>query len=243
MVGGVAFGLGQYVCSNFISVELTDIVASLLSAGSMVLFLRVWQPAEPVRGDTAGAPGRPAIAGAAAADPAHEAAVRRREGTGRDTRGDVFGAYAPYLIIIVVFGIAQWGPIKDWLDGLTKAFQWPGLHILTTKGKAPSSVTFKFNWANAAGTLLLVSGLLTMAILRVSPGRGVRLFGETVAKLKWATLTVASVLALAYVMNDSAQTITIGSWIAGAGGVLGLLSPLIGWIGVAGARPRKVPEP
>jgi lactate permease len=41
------------------------------------------------------------------------------------------------------------------------------------------------------------------------------------------------VLGLAYVMNLSGQTITIGLWIAGAGGVLGFLSPLIGWLGVA----------
>jgi lactate permease len=41
------------------------------------------------------------------------------------------------------------------------------------------------------------------------------------------------VLALAYVMNLSAQTLTIGNWIAGAGGILAFLSPIIGWLGVA----------
>ena len=40
-------------------------------------------------------------------------------------------------------------------------------------------------------------------------------------------------LALAYVMNFSAQTLTLGAWIAGAGGVLAFLSSLIGWLGVA----------
>jgi lactate permease len=233
ILGGLAFAIGQFVCSNYISVELTDIVASLLSAGSIVLLTRVWHPSEPLRGEERVVPGRPAVAGAAAADTAFEAEVRRREGNGRDTRGEIWAAYAPYLIIIVVFAIAQWGPIKDWLDGLTKEFNWPGLDILNAKGKAPTSQTFKFNWANAAGTLLLLSGLLTMAVLRITPGRAVRLFVETLDKLKWATLTVASVLALAYVMNDSAQTITIGTWIAGAGGLLGLLSGFIGWLGVA----------
>ena len=52
-------------------------------------------------------------------------------------------------------------------------------------------------------------------------------------QLKWATLTVAAVLALAYVMNLSAQTLSIGTWIAGAGGFLAFLSPIIGWLGVA----------
>src|SRR5437764_1441408 len=109
LVGGVAFAAGQFACSNYVSVELTDIVASLLSIVAMVAFLRVWQPSEPLRGERFG---RPAIAGAAVHDPAHEAAVRRREGTGRDRRGDVIAAYAPYLIVIVVFALAQWGPIK-----------------------------------------------------------------------------------------------------------------------------------
>jgi lactate permease len=60
-----------------------------------------------------------------------------------------------------------------------------------------------------------------------------RVYGRSLDQLKWATLTVATVLALAYVMNLSGQTITLGLWIAGAGGVLGLLSPIIGWLGVA----------
>ena len=46
-------------------------------------------------------------------------------------------------------------------------------------------------------------------------------------------MTVVTVLSLAYVMNLSGQTITIGLWIAGAGGILAFLSPIIGWLGVA----------
>jgi lactate permease len=70
-------------------------------------------------------------------------------------------------------------------------------------------------------------------VLRVSPLRALRVYGRTLNQLKWATLTVATVLALAYVMNFSAQTLTLGQWIAGAGGVLAFLSPIIGWLGVA----------
>ncbi len=100
-------------------------------------------------------------------------------------------------------------------------------------GEAVSATTYKFNWASAAGTLLLVCGVITMLVLRVTPGRALRIYGETLDKLKFATLTVAAVLALAYVMNLSGQTITIGLWIAGAGGILAFLSSIIGWLGVA----------
>lgn len=233
LMGGGVFAVAQFVCSNFISVELTDIFASLLSVGAMVGFLRVWHPADPLLVEAQGG-GRPAIAGAAAHDAAHEATVRRREGHGKDSRREIFAAYAPYLIIIVVFALAQFGPIKDLLANGVHKFTWPGLdQVTTTKGEAPSAVTYTLNWLPAAGTLLLICGLVTMAVLRVSPARALRAYGGMVDQLKWATLTVASVLALAYVMNLSAQTLSIGTWIAGAGGVLALLSPIIGWLGVA----------
>jgi lactate permease len=105
--------------------------------------------------------------------------------------------------------------------------------VTNADGEAVSSVTFKLNWANAAGTLLLIAGVLTMLALRVSPGRALRIYGHTLDRLKWATLTVAAVLSLAYVMNLSGQTITLGLWIAGAGGILAFLSSIIGWLGVA----------
>jgi lactate permease len=232
LAGGLTFALAQFVCSNYISVELTDIVASLLSAGAIITLLRVWQPSDPLLGERSGGP-RPAMAGAAVADSRHEEEIRRRDDDHADSKKDVWEAFAPYIIIIAVFSIAQWGPIKDALDGLTKEFAWPGLDVLTAKGEPPSSATFKFNWANAAGTLLLVSGLLSMLVLRISPGRALGVFGKTLNQLKLATITVVSVLALAYVMNQSAQTLTIGNWIAGAGGVLAFFSSIIGWLGVA----------
>ena len=63
---GVTFALAQFVCSNYVSVELTDVVASLLSAGAVVALLQVWQPSEPLIGERGGP--RPAIAGGATED-------------------------------------------------------------------------------------------------------------------------------------------------------------------------------
>jgi lactate permease len=231
VAGGLAFAIGQFACSNYLSVELTDIVASLLSAGAIVLLLRVWRPGEPLRMDTGN--GRPAIAGAAVADRVHEREAERRSDHARDTRGDVIAAYAPYLIIIAVFSIAQIGFVKDALDSVTREIDWPGMNVTNAEGEEPTSAVFTFNWLGAAGTLLLIAGLLTMLVLRVSPVRALRVYGRTLDQLKWATLTVATVLALAYVMNFSAQTLTLGQWLAGAGGVLAFLSSIIGWLGVA----------
>jgi lactate permease len=231
LIGGFTFALGQFVCSNYISVELTDVVAALLSVGSMVGFLQIWQPGEPLEGEPAGGP-HPAIAGASASDPAMEDEIARRDRR-RDGFFEVLRAYAPYLIIIAVFSLAQLGPIKDFLANRTEMFQWPGLDITNDKGEALKSITFRLDWAAAAGSLLLVCGVLTMLALRIKPRIAFEAYKETLGQLKWAILTVAAVLALAYVMNFSGQTITLGLWAAGAGGFFAFLSSLIGWLGVA----------
>jgi lactate permease len=238
VVGGLTFAVGQFACSNFISVELTDIVASLLSTAAIVAFLRVWSPGEPLLAEDAAPTGRfqrPAAAGASVHDPVMEKEVARRDDTKKDSKLDVLRAYSPYLIIIAVFSIAQIPAVKDALaeSPWTTTFQWPGLDVRTPDGEAVSSLTFNLNWLPAAGTLMLISGLLTMAAIGLSPGRSLRVAGRTLDQLKWAILTVASVLALAYVMNQSGQTITLGLWAAGAGSFFAFLSPMIGWLGVA----------
>src|SRR6201989_2457916 len=105
MVGGLTFAIGQFACSNYASVELTDIVASLLSVGALVAFLRVWHPSEPLRAEPRFA--RPAMAGGATANTAFEAEVRRREGgDGQvDSTRDQLIAYSPYVIVIATFAI------------------------------------------------------------------------------------------------------------------------------------------
>jgi lactate permease len=229
LTAGLVFAVLQFVVSNYISMELTDIIASLGSAAAVVTLLTVWSPrgaGEQVRGR------RPAIAGGAIADPALE---RRKpaEGGRPPTRGEMFQAFAPYIIIVVVLGLVSLHPIQNQLDKATSEFGWPGLHVLNGKGKAPTSETFKANWFTAAGTWLLISGILTMLVLRVRPSLGIRVYGRTLAQIKWALVTVCSVLAVAYVMNMSGQTATLGTWAAGAGGFFAFLSPLIGWFGTA----------
>jgi lactate permease len=67
----------------------------------------------------------------------------------------------------------------------------------------------------------------------VGAGRALRAYGRTLAQLKFAILTVMTVLALGFVMNESGETQTLGLWMAGAGGLFALLSPILGWLGVA----------
>jgi lactate permease len=231
IVGGFAFGLAQFLCSNYVSVELTDIVASLVATAAIVGLVRVWRPSEPMVATAA--PVRPAIAGGATHDSAFEEVVRRRRDATQDTRADVVAAYLPYVIIIAVFSIAQIGFIKDALASVTTEFQWPGLDLTDPDGEPLGSMTFRVNWVAASGTLLLIAGLITIPVLRISLARAARAYVTTLHQLRWAILTVVTVLALAYVMNASGQTITLGLWVAGAGGIFAFISPMIGWFGVA----------
>ena len=235
VVGGFSFALAQFACSNYISVELTDIVASLASTACIVGFLRVWSPGEPLVAEADGRFSRPAVAGGSVHDSSMEEEIVRRDDTRKDPPSDVVKAYAPYLIIIAVFSIAQIAAVKDALaeSPWTTTFEWPGLDVRSPDGEALTSLTYNFNWLPAAGTLMLISGVVTMFVLGLSPGRALRVAGRTIDQLKWAIVTVAAVLALAYVMNQSGQTITLGLWAAGAGSAFAFFSALIGWLGVA----------
>jgi lactate permease len=75
--------------------------------------------------------------------------------------------------------------------------------------------------------------LLSIPVIRISPAKAVRAYLNTYRQLAAAILTVMAVLALAYVMNASGQTATLGTWMAGAGKGFAILSPILGWIGVA----------
>jgi lactate permease len=230
LVGGTVFAVLQFATSNYISVPLTDIVASLGSAAAVVALMQIWTPTEAEPGRFAGP--RPAVAGASTHSPALERDIARKQGE-KTPPIEVVRAYAPYVIIVAVFAIAQIAPVKSALGSATKEFSWPGLHIVGASGEAPKSETFKFDWLQSAGTLLLISGLLVMPVLKIGPVRALRVYAQTLDQLKWAIVTVMSVLAIAYVMNMSGQTITLGTWAAGAGGFFAFLSPIIGWMGTA----------
>ncbi len=263
---GLAFAIAQYVTSNFISTQLTDIVASLIGALSVVLLLRVWQPAgtyietgdaeerapEAPRkqdrtsartttrgsarrstarsGGAGGGDDHPVGAGVGTLD---ELAARDRGAV--DTRSDVLKAYAPYLIIVAIFVITQLPGIKDVFaaKAINPSFNWPGLHLETAAGKASTLPLFKFGFLSAAGTLMVIAGLITIPVIGISPARALKAYGETYRQLFAAIITVMAVLGLAYVMNASGQTATLGTWLAASGGLFALISPILGWLGVA----------
>jgi lactate permease len=213
---GVVFAIGQFLTSNFLSVELTDIIASLLGAAAVFLLART-------RPNAVWAARQPAVA----AEGGPGTAARP------DSPADVRKAYAPYVIIVLVFALAQLPGLKPLIDSLKIAFTWPFLDVVGTDGKPHSTTMYSLTWLSSAGTLMVVAGVITAFVLGVGLRRTLQTWVRTIVELRWAILTVAAVLALAYVMNASAQTTAIGMLIAAAGAALAFLSPVLGWLGVA----------
>lgn len=249
LVAGAAFGVAQFVTSNFFAVELTDVVAAVVTVAAVLLMLKFWQPTETVGMDGATESAPEAVHAAAAAatgstsrdgGSAAKGAVAAAPGTpvptdnSRPEPRQIWMAIAPYLIIIAVFSVAQLPFVKTWLGQVgSVTFAWPGLDITDSAGKPVAATKFKLDHLKATGTLLLFSGLITMVLYKITASQGLRIYRDTLVQLRWTIVTVTAVLGLSFVMNLSGQTTTLGFALASAGGFFAILSPLIGWIGVA----------
>ena len=211
VVAGVVFAIVQFVTSNFFAVELTDVFAAVATIIVVLLMLRVWHPRHEV---SMGPDGEPPVV--------------------RPTLREIAMSVAPYAVIITVFSLAQLPAIKGWLGEVgTVTFRWPGLDVVSAAGTPVAGQDMHFDHLKATGTLLFISGLITVALYRIRPALAARTYGATVKQLRWTIVTVTAVLGLSFVMNLSGQTSTLGTALASAGGFFVVLSPLIGWIGVA----------
>ncbi|EMF26585.1 L-lactate permease [Streptomyces pseudogriseolus] len=215
LVCGVAFAVAQFVASNYVSAQLADIGAALVGAGALMAVPHARVPAaESVRASV--------LTG-----------TRSEELDAEDPRGEVVRAYTPYALIVAIFAVAQIPAVKDWLAGATQTWNWPLLDVANPDGEPVSGNMFSLPLVSTGGTLVLFAGLATAVVLGVHARVAVKEWLETVRELRFALLTVTSVLALAYVMNLSGQAATIGHFVAAAGAGLAFLSPVLGWFGVA----------
>jgi lactate permease len=246
---GVTFAVAQFVASNYISVELTDIIAALLGLVAAVVTLRVWTPhggAEAVerlrahQAEEAGTGTRDreetALGGGTGGGATQTVEQAPAAESTRLSGGRLFLAFFPYLLVIAVFCLAKLVPLLiKALAATDVKIKWPGLdgNVLSPAGKAVTTTVYNFQWLSSPGSLLLICGIVTALVYRLSPAQAAGEFVATAVKLRFAFLTVASVLALAYVMNLSGQTTTVGTWIAGTGAAFAFLSPILGWLGTA----------
>jgi len=222
LVAGVTFGTGQCIGSVTLPLELVDIGAALISTAACLVFLRLWSPSQILLPDSA-APNRPDKSSTVPSN-AGDLAVSHRE---------LFLAVLPYLTVVVVVALAQFGSLHRLLSRATSTFLWPGLYVVDPSGVLVTSATARFEWILSAGSLVLIAGLIVTPALGLDPKTLCRTYRATLYQLRWAIVTVSAVVGVAYVMNLSGQIITLGMWAAGAGRAFAPLAPLVGWLGTA----------
>jgi len=114
----------------------------------------------------------------------------------------------------------------------------PGLHNLITRvppvtaRPAPYAAVFTLNWLTASGTACFLATLAAAVVLRVKPGRFAGIYAATFRLLSLAMLTIACMLGLAYLMNYSGMTSTLGLALAATGSAFPFFSAVVGWLGV-----------
>ena len=225
LVIGASFAITQWWCSNHFAYELTDVVASLVSLGVSVIFLHFVKPKNV--NDARERFGMEPIA----------------EGEGTELAPvRAWMALVPYIIVVVVFAICKLG-IPALLASTDIKIPFPGLagNVLNAAGKDPGT-TYNLNLLSNPGTMLLIAGLITTIVYsifnekgkyRITLGMSGKQLGQTFWAMRFSSLTIVMVLGLAYIMNFSGMTISIGQFLAHTGSLFALLSPVLGWVGTA----------
>jgi lactate permease len=251
LTAGVSFAIPQFLVSNYHGPWLVDIVASLCSMGAVVVLLKLWQPKDgwkPAATDaqTTGISlnverstlnvqrSESAKAGEEPIDqPVADAALLRR-------------AWTPWILLSLL--VFLWGvpAFKKTVDKLSApAFPVAGLHqaILRDypvvpkpapgKPTKPEDAVFKLNWLSATGTGILVSAILAGFIMGFTPGGLLRVYAQTLFRVRYSLITIAAMLALGYVTKYSGTDATLGLALAKTGVLYPFFGTLLGWLGVA----------
>ena len=245
LVCGGTFAGVQFLVSNFIGAPLTDILSSLTTIAALIVLLRFWRP--------------PHVSQSASGDGGFRLkALRAENGMDSGTRvqsppatgtalqsppanlqtREVLLAWMPYILLVVF--VLAWGykPIQQSLNGLTATFPWPWLHKEIQRmppvvaHASPYPAVFTLNWLSAAGTSCMFAALVSAAVLRVPVQALLRLLVSVSRQLFLPTITVAAVLAMAFVMNYCGATGTLGLAFAATGALFPFFSSLLGWLGV-----------
>lgn len=216
LVCGGAFAGLQFVVSNYVGAELVDITSSLAAIASLVILFKLWRPKDTfhLEGESTETP-----------------ELRKHSAK------ELFWAWMPYLLLVLF--VLVWGQegIKAKLNSYTINVPWPGLHNLvervppTVPSAAPYPAVYAFSWLSAAGTACVLATVLAAFLLGV-PGKLPKLLGDTFTQLAKPLLTISSVLGLAFLMNYSGATATLGLAFAATGPTFPFFSALLGWLGV-----------
>ena len=200
---GAAFAGTQFLVSNFMGPQLTDILASMAAMGALLLV------------------------------------IRRRGGPPSKHSGHQIAlAWAPYLLLVAFVLLWGYKPLQAELNKFNILINWPGLHNLVQRmppvvaKAAPYAAVYNFTWLSASGTACLIAAILSSMVAGLSLAQFGTVLRHTAKQLALAELTLAAVLGLAFLMNYSGATGTLGLAFAATGALFPFFSALLGWLGV-----------
>ena len=209
LVAGGAFAIGQFVTANFMSYELTDVISAGSSLIATVLFLRVWQPAP---------------------DPEFALVVPAEDPNSAHRNVPLWQGWLPWIIMCAV--VLVWTHFKV-ATFFAQPVQWPGLHnqvFITLYDKAYAAI---WNFQPfATGTAILVTAILTALATGTSMGKFIEAISTAWKQILLPAVTVMAIVGLAYLMNYSGLTYTLGKAVATTGMLFPLLSAFLGWVAV-----------
>ena len=220
LVAGAAAGVGHFF-TPAISYELTAVVASLLGFAACYVFLLLWGPTTP------------------------KEYVTTTNEADKPTGARIALALMPYVLVVVSIAVTKLAkPITAFLSSTDVKIPWPGIYgnLLGADGQPSGAAIYSLQVLSNPGTWIFVTGIIVAIVygMNSSAGRFQTSVGEmfavlprTIYSLRMAILTIASVMALAFVMNFSGQTTSIGAALATTGAAFAFLSPILGWIGTA----------
>jgi lactate permease len=220
------FAAAQFTISNYIGPQLTDILSALSAVAALLVLFRLWKPGHLFElGSPESARFTERAGNTESVDPDY-------------STGEILIAWMPYTLLVVFVLLWGYEPFQHRLNLTSFSIKWPGLHnqILRVppiaKISTPYGAPYQVNALSAAGTACMFATLGSALLLRMS----LRNFGSAMLKvcrqLMLPTLTVAMVLAIAFVMNYCGATATLGLAFASSGSLFPFFSPLLGWLGV-----------
>jgi lactate permease len=242
LVVGGSFAATQWFWANHMDSNLVDIAAGVVSLIATMLFLRVWQPKRIWR-----------FEGERQEDAAK---VARHEVAKRYTAGQTAKAWLPFATLSVL--VLLWGlpSVKLAMNkATTPAFKvtladgkprpgpagwdWPQLHnrVFRTapvvQKATPEGARFDFNWLTATGTGCFLAAILAGLLLGLGPGKLLKLFGNTLVRLRFAIIAMTCMLGLGYVTRYSGMDAVLGLAFTRTGWFFPFFGTFIGWLGVA----------
>lgn len=176
LVTGLSFSITEFLVSNFIGADLTSVLAGLVCLVATAIYLNFQKHAQPwlFEGEA----------------PVAEA---RTEFHAKE----LFLSWLPYLLLAVLVIAVNLPSTKPLFSGAAAGWSWV---VVKAQIYNPGKL-YAFTWLQSPGTIMLIAGLIAFPFMGISYGVMGEQFGRTFKQMIPSFIAVASILAIAEVMN------------------------------------------